>query len=381
MRPITILSGLTLLLMLATGLSIRGLQTATVTTELGASKLERPVRAATTLASAQRASAQVISDGVKFRVTPSNGSAPLNVTFEITGGNADTFTWDFGDGTRMTGARVEHTYFKPGQYTAKLETETNGELTRGEMPIRASSAGPEKAQMTVLFETGTFATLDARRSLVYAPFSKATWIFADGTRQEGLKIEHEFKPGLQAVRLEVQGTNGKLSQVLAINPAVVAGNPEFERQVLDLTNQARARNWDCVAKRFPVSTLSGSSKFKLLALERNVVLDRAARAQSAGMALSRYFDHQSSLDSSHPADRVSASDYPWHMVGENIAAGQPTPAVVVDAWLRSPGHCKNIMNPDYTQIGLSFVQRPSSSSEAQARNFWTQVFARPDSSQ
>jgi uncharacterized protein YkwD len=381
MRPVTILSGLTLFLVLATGLTIRALQPVLTknelaTTELEASKLERPVRAATSRASAQRA-----NDGVKFRVTPSDGSAPLNVTFEITGGNADTFAWDFGDGTRSTGARVEHTYFKPGQYTATLETEANGELTRGEMPIRASTAGPEKAQMTVLFETGTFATLDARRSLVYAPFSKATWIFADGSRQEGLKIEHEFKPGMQALRLEIQGTNGKLSQVLAINPGVVAGNPEFDRKVLDLTNQARARNWDCVVKRFPGSNLSGSSKIRLAPLERNVVLDRAARAQSAGMALSRYFDHQSSLDSSHPADRVSATDYPWHMVGENIAAGQPTPAVVVDAWLRSPGHCKNIMNPDYTQIGLSFVQRPSSSHEAQARNFWTQVFARPDSSQ
>ena len=351
------------LLILVAGLTLRTLHD---TNKLASSNLERPVKAIS-----QRA-----SEGVQYRVTPSNGSAPLNVTFEITNGNAETFTWDFGDGTRSTGARVEHTYFKPGQYMAKLETQANGELTRGEIPIRANAAGPEKAQMTVLFETGTFATLDARRSLVYKPLSKATWIFADGSRQDGLKIEHEFKPGIQAVRLEVQGSNGKLLQVLAINPGVVAGNPEFDRQVLDLTNQARARNWDCVAKRFPTS-----SKIKLGALERNVVLDRAARAQSAGMALSRYFDHQSSLDSSHPADRVSATDYPWHMVGENIAAGQPTPAIVVDAWLRSPGHCKNIMNKDYTQIGLSFVQRPSSSSEAQARNFWTQVFARPDASQ
>jgi uncharacterized protein YkwD len=376
MRPVTILSGLTLLLMLATGLTLRGLQPETATTELGASKLERPVRATTTLTSAQRA-----NDGVKFRVTPSTGSAPLNVTFEITGGNADSFNWDFGDGSHSSGARVSHTYFKPGQYTAKLETQSNGALSRGEIPIRANTDGPEKAQMTVLFETGTFATLDARRSLVYGPLSRATWIFADGSRQEGLKIEHEFKPGMQSVRLEVQGTNGKLSQVLALNPGVVAGNPEFDRQVLDLTNQARAKNWNCVAKRFVSAISSGSGQIRLNPLERNVILDRAARAQSAGMALSRYFDHQSSLDSSHPADRVSATDYPWHMVGENIAAGQPNPAVVVDAWLRSPGHCKNIMNPNYTQIGLSFVQRPSSSSEAQARNFWTQVFARPDSSQ
>jgi uncharacterized protein YkwD len=350
-------------LILAAGFTLRNPHTMN---ELASANLERPVRIAERRA----------TSGVQYRVTPSNGSAPLSVTFEITGGNAETFSWDFGDGFRGTGARVEHTYFKPGQYTAKLETETNGELTRGEIPIRANAAGPEKAQMTVLFETGTFATLDARRSLVYEPLSKATWTFADGSRQEGLKIEHEFKPGLQAVRLEVRGTAGQLSQVLAINPGVVAGNPQFDRQVLDLTNQARARNWDCIAKRFP-----NPSKIRLAPLERNIVLDRAARAQSAGMALSRYFDHQSSLDSSHPADRVSATDYPWHMVGENIAAGQPNPAVVVDAWLRSPGHCKNIMNPDYTQIGLSFVQRPSSSTDAQARNFWTQVFARPDSSQ
>ena len=359
---------LVFLLMLAAGLTARALHNTNelANNELRASTLERPIKAISQLA----------NEGVQYRVTPSTGSAPLNVTFEITGGNAETFTWDFGDGTRSTGARVTHTYFKPGQYTAKLETQANGELTRGEIPIRANAAGPEKAQMTVLFETGTFATLDARRSLVYGPVSKATWIFADGSRQDGLNIEHEFKPGLQPVRLEVQGTNGKLSQVLAINPGVVAGNPEFDRQVLELTNQARAKNWDCVTKRFPTS-----NRIRLTPLERNVILDRAARAQSAGMALSRYFDHQSSLDSSHPADRVSATDYPWHMVGENIAAGQPIPAVVVDAWLRSPGHCKNIMNKDYTQIGLSFVQRPSSSGEAQARNFWTQVFARPDANQ
>jgi uncharacterized protein YkwD len=327
---------------------------------------------------ARASASQRANGGVQYRVTPANGTAPLTVTFEITGGSADRLSWDFGDGTRTTGARVEHTYFKPGQYTARLETEQDGELTRGDIPIRASTAGPERAQMTILFETGTFATLDARRSLVYGPISRATWIFADGTRQDGLKIEHEFKPGLQALRLEVQGSAGTLTQALSVNPGPIAGDPNFDDQVLTLTNAARARNWDCVTKRFPAPKTS--SKSRLGPLTRNATLDRAARAQSAGMALSGYFDHQSSLDSSHPADRVGATDYPWHAVGENIAAGQPTPAVVVEAWLRSPGHCHNVMSPDFTQIGLSFVQRPASRREP-ARNFWTQIFARPDSSQ
>ncbi|PJI51521.1 hypothetical protein CTI14_58765, partial [Methylobacterium radiotolerans] len=42
------------------------------------------------------------------------------------------------------------------------------------------------------------------------------------------------------------------------------------------------------------------------------------------------------------------------MVAENIAAGQETPQEVVTGWLRSPGHCKNIMG-DFTRIGLSFM--------------------------
>jgi uncharacterized protein YkwD len=348
--------------------------------ELDSVKLERPismVQANTQPGTIEKTQA---SNGVKFRVTPANGAAPLTVTFEITEGNAESFNWDFGDGSSLTGARVKHTYFKPGQFMARLETRSEGQTTRGEIAIQARNAGPERAQMTVLFETGTLATLDARRSLVYGPFTQATWIFADGSRAEGLKIKHEFRPGVQAVRLEIQGSAGRLSQVLPLSPSALAGNADFDRQVLELTNQARAKNWDCVAKRFP-NPGGVSNPLRLGALEANGVLDRAARAQSAGMALSRYFDHQSSLDSSHPADRVSATDYPWQTVGENIAAGQPTPAVVVDAWLRSPGHCRNIMNPAFTQIGLSFVQRPSSKAEPQIRNFWTQVFARPDASQ
>jgi uncharacterized protein YkwD len=349
-------------------------------TELDSVKLERPnpVSQANTQPGALENTQA--SNGIKFRVTPASGAAPLTVTFEITEGDAASFNWDFGDGSSMSGTRVKHTYFKPGQFTARLETRSEGQTTRGEIAIQAKNAGPERAQMTVLFETGNLATLDARRSLVYGPFTRATWIFADGTRTEGLKIQHQFRPGVQAVRLEIQGSAGKLSQVLPVSPSSLAGNADFDRQVLALTNQARAKNWDCARKRFP-NPGSVAGTVRLGALEANGVLDRAARAQSAGMALSRYFDHQSSLDSSHPADRVSATDYAWQTVGENIAAGQPTPAVVVDAWLRSPGHCKNIMNPDFTQIGLSFVQRPSSKAEPQVRNFWTQVFARPDASQ
>jgi uncharacterized protein YkwD len=58
--------------------------------------------------------------------------------------------------------------------------------------------------------------------------------------------------------------------------------------------------------------------------------------------------------------------------GENIAGGQQTPQEVVDAWLRSPGHCRNIMG-DFTHLGVSYVNRPGTTYV----NYWTQVFATP----
>lgn len=91
------------------------------------------------------------------------------------------------------------------------------------------------------------------------------------------------------------------------------------------------------------------------------------------MALHGYFDHQSQVDGSQPADRANASGYAWSNVAENIAAGQTTPTVVVNDWLRSPGHCRNIMDDDLTEIGVSHVLNP------QGRPFWTQMFGRPRS--
>ncbi|WP_315095738.1 CAP domain-containing protein, partial [uncultured Cellulomonas sp.] len=45
-------------------------------------------------------------------------------------------------------------------------------------------------------------------------------------------------------------------------------------------------------------------------------------------------------------------------VGENIALGYPTPAAVVAGWMGSPGHRANILNPDYTQIGVGCTTGP-----------------------
>jgi len=63
-------------------------------------------------------------------------------------------------------------------------------------------------------------------------------------------------------------------------------------------------------------------------------------------------------------DRVTAAGYTWKFVAENIAEGQTTEAQVFDAWLKSEGHCKNMMSANVKEMGA-----------ARSGVYWTQVFA------
>lgn len=57
-------------------------------------------------------------------------------------------------------------------------------------------------------------------------------------------------------------------------------------------------------------------------------------------------------------------------VGENIAAGQPTPEDVMDCWLSSPGHRANILNPDFRELGVGYLYREGE----EYRHYWVQLF-------
>ena len=62
-------------------------------------------------------------------------------------------------------------------------------------------------------------------------------------------------------------------------------------------------------------------------------------------------------------------DVPGRNRAENVAAGQRTPERVVAAWMASEGHQRNILNPDYTDIGIGVFQGDD------GRIYWVQLFA------
>ena len=80
-------------------------------------------------------------------------------------------------------------------------------------------------------------------------------------------------------------------------------------------------------------------------------LTRAAAAHASDMARTGRFSH-AGRDGSTVAERVRRQDYSYCFVAENIARGQATPQEVLDDWMASPGHRRNMLDPRATGVAL-----------------------------
>jgi uncharacterized protein YkwD len=97
-------------------------------------------------------------------------------------------------------------------------------------------------------------------------------------------------------------------------------------------------------------------------------LAMAAYLHSEDMVLNAFFSH-TGADGSTPGQRITRQGYPWRTYGENIAVGYPTVSSVLQGWLGSEGHCRNMMDPDFTEIGAGYAVGPFGGNPA-ARH-WT----------
>ncbi|MBM7583799.1 putative YkwD family protein [Bacillus pakistanensis] len=122
----------------------------------------------------------------------------------------------------------------------------------------------------------------------------------------------------------------------------------YTNEVVKLVNQERAR--------------AG-----LAPLKENWELSRVARYKSVDMIAKNYFSHTSPTYGS-PFQMMKDFGISYQAAGENIAAGQRTPQEVVQAWMNSEGHRKNIMSPTFTEIGVGYAKGGSYG------HYWTQMF-------
>ena len=113
--------------------------------------------------------------------------------------------------------------------------------------------------------------------------------------------------------------------------------------VLRFSNEARARGASCGGEAFPPAD----------PLSFNQQLEDAAQAHAEDMARRGYFEHDTP-DGVTPFDRMRAAGYQGGLMGENIAQGYRDAESVVQGWIDSPGHCRNLMNADFDELGVGY---------------------------
>ncbi len=164
---------------------------------------------------------------------------------------------------------------------------------------------------------------------------------------------------LAAQALTVPGQN----TIMVSHPSRAgSGAPLAVSRQVELINAARARGARCGAHSLaPVPPLHLSAQLSDVAL-----------GHATDMARHHYFDHED-LSGGSPADRVRAAGYRETLVGENIAYGPASADEVVRGWLDSPGHCENIMDVRFSEVGIAYAAGSGSKSGL----YWVQVFAAP----
>ena len=146
--------------------------------------------------------------------------------------------------------------------------------------------------------------------------------------------------------------------------AADCGLNDLAAATLARINQLRAAGASCGTR----GTFAATT-----ALSWSPLLTQAGAAHSQDMATLNYFSHNSA-DGRDLADRVNATGYAWNTLGENIAAGFASVNLVMDGWTASDGHCANLMNPDFTEVGVACVPGASGSVY---NTYWTMDLGRP----
>jgi uncharacterized protein YkwD len=148
--------------------------------------------------------------------------------------------------------------------------------------------------------------------------------------------------------------------VPAMAASASCGIADFAAVALQRINQRRAAGATCGSQ---------GSFAPAPALRWNTLLAQAAAGHSADMAAQDYFSH-TSLDGRSPSQRVDATGYTWSAIGENIAAGYSGIDAVVEGWMGSDGHCANLMNPNFDEVGMACA------TGGRYGTYWTQDLAR-----
>jgi uncharacterized protein YkwD len=173
-----------------------------------------------------------------------------------------------------------------------------------------------------------------------------------------------------------QHTDNNNSDQTTHNDNSLNENEDYKELYLSLINDARSEGRECGEYGYMPAVEPVTWNDKLYS---------ASYEHSKDMALSNTFSHTGSgtktditaikeniSGGSSVGDRITHNGYNWHRYGENITAGTVMDEAIeaMEAWLNSPGHCKNIMNKKFKEVGMAVYYNENS----HYKYYWTQDF-------
>ncbi len=243
---------------------------------------------------------------------------------------------------------------------------------RGRAAAPVAALAPHPALARVRIGPATFLESALERAGYAARAAESVSVTGPGTPAEAMTVlQEKYCTTLLDTRFAAVGSyrDGNEWTVILARPAPPLPSETFPdwneagQAILASVNAARASARRCGSEQYAAAP----------PVSWNPQLGQAALIHSRDMAARRYFSHRAK-DGSQPADRAARAGYAWQRVGENIAFGQSTPDEAVAGWLDSPGHCANIMNPGFTEMGAAYGVAAEKRSGIV---YWTQVFGRP----
>jgi len=191
--------------------------------------------------------------------------------------------------------------------------------------------------------------------------------------------------GTDKLKFTVEANDGSsisdTMNVVVTETKVISSIPTISQAQIDeyltAVNKARSTEQTCGSRGvFPAtSKLTWSEK-----------LYKSSYEHTQDLVASQTFSHEGSGTESDWTgvvlgkasvlkERVETYDYQWKTIGENLGAGTniDTAEKMVDGWLKSEHHCVNLMNPDFTELGMVLIKDESS----MYTHYWTQNFGKP----
>ncbi|MBL7816337.1 MAG: hypothetical protein JNL70_15055 [Saprospiraceae bacterium] len=256
---------------------------------------------------------------------------------------------------------------KTQKAVAKTKTVTKDTVkTQKAVAKTTAKSSSATAKITTKSATQTKSTAKApAKTVVKGKTATKSKTVAKTTAKASVQKTPSVTPAKKAVVVQSKSVPPSYSTIKKPTAPVIAKGEGLKpqtsvpvsipKQILMEVNTLRKSGTMCgTEKMLPVKALVWNDKLEKAAILHVDDMDKTDRFSHAGS------------DGSLPDDRIKTAGYEWERVGENIGQGYKNVAAAIKGWKESANHCKQMMNPDITEMGA-----------AQKGKYWVQTFAKP----